>query len=86
MVAEIFPTLAVVAEGAEIAPLRFEDSTGAMRFRPLSNITAYETALLLQLFLRMSFDPAQGGAMAWRAYLQRHMLLQHFEPLMKGQA
>lgn len=84
MVAEIFPTLAVTDEGAPIKPLQFEDSVGKVTFHPLDNITGIEAVLISQLFTRMTMHGVNAGAMAWRAYLQRTMLMRHFEPVMKG--
>lgn len=84
MVAEIFPALAVTDEGAPIEPLQFEDSVGKVTFQPMDNITGIEAVLIAQLFTRMTMHGVNAGPMAWRAYLQRTMLMRHFEPVMKG--
>lgn len=84
MVAEIFPKLPVIDEGAQIGPLALNDSVGAVEFIPEQDITALEAVLISQLFTRLTMHGVNSGAMAWRAYLQRNMLMRHFEPVMKG--
>jgi hypothetical protein len=85
MVAEIFPDIPTQDEGTPIEQLVFTDSVGSMTFLPQTDITPLEAVLISQLFTRMTMHGvATGGPMAWRAYLQRTMMMRHFEPVLKG--
>lgn len=89
MVTEIFPASiaeSLAPEGPPVEPIRLEDSVGAVRFNPESDITALETALILNMMMRMMMprSPLQPGIFAWRSYLSRHMLMRHFEAVPKS--
>ena len=89
MVSEIFPgsiAASLAPEGPPVEPVRFEDSVGAVRFNPESDITALEAALIMNLMVRALIprSPLQPGPLAWRSYLARHMLMRHFEPVPKS--
>lgn len=84
LVAEIFPSLPITDEGAPIDPIELRDSVGTVHFQPCHDITGLEAVLIAQLFTRLTMHGVNSGPKAWRAYLQRTMLMRHFEPVMKG--
>jgi hypothetical protein len=63
-----------------VTPITLEDaSKNRYAFRPQSDMTALEAALICQLFTKMTLNRS-GDALDWPAYVQDHRLWRHFTP------
>lgn len=61
-----------------VGTLTLEDPQGKTQYTPQEDITAYELALLVRLFFRLTLGGPAGATPDWRSFLDEHKLARHF--------
>lgn len=63
-----------------VGTLTLEDAQGKSTYDPQPDIMAYEVALITRLFFRMTLGGPMGATPDWRAFLEEHRIMRHFQP------
>lgn len=63
-----------------VGTLALEDPAGKVTYAPDADVTAYELALIMRLFFRMTLGGPGGATPDWRAFIEEHRIARHFQP------